>query len=195
MFAHFDPTVLTSGVYRTGIPHIDLPDESVLYYKDGKTASVGVIGNKRNGRMRIVTNGKPDAALSVFDDGMESPDEMTMIMAAVLPLALHKDPKDVANIGFGSGLTVHTLLGDSRLRSVDTIEIEPAMFEGAKAFGKRVERAYTDPRAHIHFEDAKAYFASHASKYDVIVSEPSNPWVTASRASLRASGITSCRVT
>ncbi len=178
VFAHFDPTVLTSGVYRTGIPHIDLPDESVLYYKDGKTASVGVIGNKRNGRMRIVTNGKPDAALSVFDDGMESPDEMTMIMAAVLPLALHKDPKDVANIGFGSGLTVHTLLGDSRLRSVDTIEIEPAMVEGAKAFGKRVERAYTDPRAHIHVEDAKAYFASHASKYDIIVSEPSNPWVS-----------------
>ncbi|HEY6892798.1 MAG TPA: spermine synthase, partial [Rhodanobacteraceae bacterium] len=178
MFARFDPAVLTSGVYRTAIPHIDLPDESVVYYKDGKTASVGVVANKANGRMRIVTNGKPDASLAVLDGGRESPDETTMIMAAVLPLALHKNPLDVANIGFGSGLTVHTLLGDSRPQHVDTIEIEPAMYEGAKAFNKRVQRAYTDPRARIHFEDAKAYFASHASKYDVIISEPSNPWVT-----------------
>jgi predicted membrane-bound spermidine synthase len=178
VFARFDPAVLTSGVYRTGIPHIDLPDESVVYYKDGKTASVGVVANKANGRMRIVTNGKPDASLAVFDDARESPDETTMIMAAVLPLALHPNPREIANIGFGSGLTVHTLLGDSRPQHVDTIEIEPAMYEGAKAFGKRVERAYTDPRARIHFEDAKAYFASHASKYDVIISEPSNPWVS-----------------
>jgi spermidine synthase len=177
-FVKFDPAYLSAGVYRTGLAHIDLPDESVVYYKDGKTSSVAVVANKANGRMRIVTNGKPDASLSVFDDGQESPDETTMIMAAVLPLALHPDPKTVANIGFGSGLTVHTLLGDSRLRTVDTVEIEPAMFEGAKAFGTRVERAYTDPRAHMHFEDAKAYFAAHGSKYDVIISEPSNPWVS-----------------
>lgn len=177
-FARFDPAVLTSGVYRTGIPHIAVPNESVVYYKDGKTASIGVVADKANGIMRIATNGKPDASLAVLGNGAQSPDESTMILAAVLPLALHKAPRDVANIGFGSGLTVHTLLGDSRLRSVDTIEIEPAMYEGAKAFGKRVERAYLDPRAHIHFEDAKAYFASHASKYDIIISEPSNPWVS-----------------
>jgi hypothetical protein len=177
-FARFDPSVLTAGVYRTGVAHIAVPHESVVYYKDGKTASIGVVANRSNGTLRIVTNGKPDALLAAREDGVQSPDEATMILAAALPLALHKDPRDVANIGFGSGLTVHTLLGDSRLRNVDTIEIEPAMYEGAKAFGKRVERAYTDPRAHIHFEDAKAYFASHASKYDIIISEPSNPWVS-----------------
>jgi spermidine synthase len=177
-FVHFDPAELTSGVYRTGVPHIAVPRESVVYYKDGKTASIGVIANKANGTLRIVTNGKPDALLAALDSGVQSPDEATMILAAVLPLSLHKEARDVANIGFGSGLTVHTLLGDSRLRKVDTIEIEPAMYEGAKAFGKRVERAYTDPRAHVYFEDAKAYFASHASKYDIIVSEPSNPWVS-----------------
>jgi spermidine synthase len=176
-FAKFDPAVLGAGVYRTGVVRI-ADAERVVFYKDGKTASVAVVANGENGSMRIVTNGKPDAALAVFNEAMQSSDEATMIMAAALPLALHPDPKTVANIGFGSGLTVHTLLGDSRLQRVDTIEIEPAMYEGAKAFGKRVDRAYTDPRSHIYFEDAKAYFASHSSKYDIIVSEPSNPWVS-----------------
>ena len=175
-FAKFNPANLASGVYRTGIAHLNSDDEKVVYYKDGKTSSVAVVLNQPMASMRIVTNGKPDASIAMV--GPASGDEVTMVMAGALPLALHPDPKEIANIGFGSGLTVHTLLGDSRLRHVDTIEIEPAMYEGAKAFGERVERAYTDPRARIHFEDAKAYFAAHSSKYDVIVSEPSNPWVS-----------------
>jgi hypothetical protein len=70
------------------------------------------------------------------------------------------------------------MLGDSRLERVDTIEIEPAMIEAAKAFGKYVERAYNDPRSHFHIEDARTYFSANRSKYDIILSEPSNPWVS-----------------
>src|SRR6185369_11651778 len=61
---------------------------------------------------------------------------------------------------------------------VDTIEIEPIMVEGAKLFHKRVFRAYDDPRSHIHIDDAKTFFAANNSKYDFIISEPSNPWVS-----------------
>lgn len=177
-FAKFDPEAMASGVYRTGVAHLSPKDDHVVYYKDGKTSSVAVIANSANDSIRIVTNGKPDAALAVSEDLAPTGDESTMIMLGTLPLSLHPAPKDIANIGFGSGLTVQTLLGDSRVHRVDTVEIEPAMYEGAKAFGPRVERAYKDPRAHIHFEDAKAYFASHDAKYDVILSEPSNPWVS-----------------
>jgi hypothetical protein len=59
------------------------------------------------------------------------------------------------------------------LRRVDTIEIEPAMVEGAKAFGKHTARAFDDPRSHIDYDDAKAYFASRLERYDIIISEPS----------------------
>ncbi|MDH5246688.1 MAG: hypothetical protein OEW98_09565, partial [Betaproteobacteria bacterium] len=72
----------------------------------------------------------------------------------------------------------NTLLSDMRLESVDTIEIEPAMIEGARYFEKVNFRAFSDPRSHIRIEDAKTFFAAHQSRYDVIVSEPSNPWVS-----------------
>ena len=84
----------------------------------------------------------------------------------------------VANIGFGSGLTTHTLLGSPRIKVLDTIEIERMMVEGARKFQPRNARAYEDPRSHIHIEDAKTYFASSGKRYDIIVSEPSNPWVS-----------------
>jgi spermidine synthase len=101
-----------------------------------------------------------------------------MILAAALPLALKPGAEYVANIGFGSGLTTHTLLGSPRVKRLDSIEIERMMIEGARLFAPNNQRAYSDPRSHIHIEDAKTYFASNAQRYDVIVSEPSNPWVS-----------------
>ena len=52
------------------------------------------------------------------------------------------------------------------------------MVEGAHAFLPNVEAAYSDPRSHIVIDDAKSYFARGSLRYDIIVSEPSNPWVS-----------------
>ena len=42
----------------------------------------------------------------------------------------------------------------------------------------RNSRAYGDPRSRIYIEDAKTFFAAGGKRYDIIVSEPSNPWVS-----------------
>lgn len=175
-FARFDPIAMASGVYRTGKAR-SAADSTLLYYRDGKTASIAVLEDGF-GTRTIATNGKPDASISMSLQRAPTIDEITMVMAAVLPLGMHAKPAEVANIGFGSGLTTHTLLADPRVERVDSIEIEPSMIEGAKAFRPIVERAYTDPRAKVHIEDARSYFTAHNAKYDVIISEPSNPWVS-----------------
>lgn len=172
----FDPMTTASGVFRHGRTSLQNGDR-ILYYKDGKTASVATVLSQ-NGGINISTNGKPDAAIQMTDKFPPSDDEATMLMLAALPLAMLDAPKKAGVIGFGSGMTTHTLLGDPRLERVDTIEIEPAMVEGAKVFGPRVERAYTDPRSHIVIDDAKSYFSGQNTKYDIIVSEPSNPWIS-----------------
>ena len=101
-----------------------------------------------------------------------------MTLTAAIPLAVRPDAQSAAIIGFGSGISTHTLLASPLLKRVDTIEIEAAMVEGAQLFRPRNERAYTDPRSHILIDDAKAFFARSSAKYDIIVSEPSNPWVS-----------------
>jgi hypothetical protein len=78
----------------------------------------------------------------------------------------------------GSGLTTHTLLADASIEVVDTIEIEPAMVAGARGFGERISRAFDDPRSRIHTGDAKTFFSLNNKQYDIIVAEPSNPWVS-----------------
>lgn len=101
-----------------------------------------------------------------------------MTLLGALPLAIHDHPEEIGVIGFGSGMSTHILLGDERVKRVDSIEIEPVMVEGARAFGAKVARAYDDPRSHIIIDDAKSYFSGRQAKYDIIVSEPSNPWIS-----------------
>ena len=173
--APMDLLRMSSGVYRFGI-FLDPTRSKVDFYRDGKTATISVVDA---GRLRsIATNGKADASIARDANGRASTDESTMLLAAVLPLAMKPDAEEIANIGFGSGLTTHSLLGSPRVKRVDTIEIERMMVEGARFFLPRNERAYDDPRSHLHIEDAKTYFASEGRKYDIITSEPSNPWVS-----------------
>ncbi len=171
----FDPMTLASGVYRNGHSLIEANDR-MRFYRDGKTASVSVI-EAPQGELIIATNGKPDAAI-MLGKNHPTTDEPTMMLAAALPLSMQDAPRRVGVIGFGSGLTTHTLLGDPRLEQVDTIEIEEAMVQGARLFGSRVARAYNDPRSRIVIDDAKAYFSGQKSRYDIIISEPSNPWIS-----------------
>lgn len=172
----FDPMRLASGVFRTGESRLGEGDQ-VVFYRDGKTSSVSVVASP-SGVVRIATNGKIDASIRVVGQGEPQMDEPTMVLAAALPLAMHPEPRTVGVIGFGSGLTTHALLADHRLTQVDTVEIEEAMVEGAAAFGEHVERAYLDPRSRIIIDDAKSYFSGQQAKYDIIVSEPSNPWIS-----------------
>ncbi len=175
-FAQLDTLSMASGVYRRS-KVLGKNEAKVVYHRDGKTATVNLI-QFRGGTLTITTNGKPDASINMSGTTRRSSDETTMILAGVLPNLYHPKAKKVANIGFGSGQTTHTLLQAPWLERVDTIEIEPAMVEASREFGYRVVSAYTDRRSHIYFDDAKTFFSVRRSKYDIIVSEPSNPWVS-----------------
>jgi len=170
-----DPRRVVSSVYRTGIPVVP-GSVAVPYLRDGKTATVSL--SETDGMMWIATNGKPDAAIQV-GPGAATSDEGTMVLAAAIPLSLHVGARRIANIGFGSGLTTHLLLASPALERLDSIEIEPLMVEAARqGFGSRIHNVFEDPRSHIIYEDAKTFFAASREPYDLIVSEPSNPWVS-----------------
>ncbi len=172
--AILEPERLSSGVFRYGQA---LPDFGrVSFYRDGKTASVAV-RSQQGSIVTIITNGKPDAGIRIDPTLPPTQDEYTMSLVAALPLLMKPDAKTFANIGWGSGLTAEVVLSHTGPRSIDSIEIEPAMVAGARSFSPRVTRPYRDPRSKVYFEDAKSYFARHGTRYDVIMAEPSNPWV------------------
>ncbi len=173
------PEQLASGVFRSGNAQRDSTsptDRQVVYYRDGKTASVSLRDTVST--RAIVTNGKPDAAIELVRSKPRSSDEITMAMLAGLPLSLRSRYDSVAVVGFGSGLTSHVLLGSDQVGRVDTIEIEPVMVDAARGFGVMNERVYFDKRSNIIINDARTHFAAGNKLYDLVISEPSNPWVS-----------------
>ena len=129
--------------------------------------------------MTIATNGKPDAGIQM-GPGEPTVDESTMVLAAAIPLSMQPHPARVANIGFGSGLTTHTLLASAAGRSASTRSRSSRSWwtPRARASARASTTSSRIPRSHIVIEDAKTFFASSREPYDLIVSEPSNPWVS-----------------
>ena len=170
-----DARRMASGVFRTGQLLDAKGVEQVKMHFDGKTSTISVTGSSEFLALR--TNGKSEGAVRI-DSGPPVDDERMMTLLGALPQFLAPEARLAANIGFGTGLTSHTLLASTRLERLDTIEIEPAVVQAAVAFRPRNARALDDPRSHVHYDDAKTYFSAQQRRYDVIVSEPSNPWVS-----------------
>ncbi|MBV9191048.1 MAG: spermidine synthase, partial [Betaproteobacteria bacterium] len=170
-----DANKMTAGVFRHG----DLAssrDAPILFRKDGKTATVHLVKYPEATSLR--TNGKSDGSINMDPAGERGSDEVTMVLTGALPLALKPDAKSVAVIGIGTGLTMHTVLQNFDIERVDTIEIEPAMAEASRGFAPRNGAAFADPRGRIVIDDAKSFFSMQGRRYDVVISEPSNPWVS-----------------
>ncbi|MGH7620136.1 MAG: fused MFS/spermidine synthase [Gemmatimonadaceae bacterium] len=183
--SNFDHTYMTSGVYRYGAVQ-DPGTRHVLFYKDGRTATVSVRRLPETGGLTLGTNGKPDASLGpewmnpklVTPPGPFTHDAPTQLFVPLVALAHAPKAQEAAVIGFGSGMTTHALLGSPALKHVVTIEIEPEMINASRSFYPANARAYEDKRSTFAIDDARAYFAARAQKFDLIVSEPSNPWVS-----------------
>ncbi len=176
-------THMTLGVFRLSYAH-DMLDEStwgapdLVYYNDGLTTTVTV---ERWGRhYALKNNGKVDAS-----NGDDMP---TQINVSAYPMLLHpRGPEDldVAIVGFGSGVTVGTTL-KFPVRRVDVIELERSIPEAARFFEDVNHLNYAldhwpyvqMDRLQIINDDGRNYLSSTQQQYDVIISEPSNPWIT-----------------
>jgi predicted membrane-bound spermidine synthase len=176
---------LTSGVYRRG--SLAVPDEAVVFYRDGRTATVTGVRMGPGALTYLATNGKADASLTAEwlipcrVDPRRLPlasDAATQTLSALIALAHAPRARLAAVIGHGSGISSHHLLASPALRRLATIEIEPEMINGSRIFFPLNGRVFGDRRSELVVDDAKSYFAAGHERYDLILSEPSNPWVS-----------------
>jgi spermidine synthase len=171
--------VLGSGVYRVRntFPSKQFwlarkASTELLYYKDSADATVAVErspeprGTEPQVVLRI--NGKTDAS--------SRGDLSTQYLLAHLPMAAKPDAKNVFVLGFGSGITGGALLGHPIERLTIAENCGPVLEAGHyfKEFNRGV---LTNARTTIRRDDARTVLKLGKTKYDIIINEPSNPWV------------------
>jgi spermidine synthase len=169
-------TLTTSGAYRmrgTAAESFEAYRElnqqpKLLFHRDGASATVTVKEFPKN-HLFLQVNGKTDASTGT--------DMLTQLMLGHVPALLHPDPKDALVIGLGSGVTCGALLTHSGFTNVDVVEICPEVVEAARYFGPVNENVLTNELLTLHVDDAKSFLNTAQKKYDIIISEPSNPWM------------------
>jgi spermidine synthase len=172
----WDRHVLISGVTIYNDRYEDLPLDSlrledmkrddILYYREGLTATVSV---QRIGKdyLYFRTNGKIDGSYG---------DALSQLMTGYIPLLLNPDAKRGAVIGLGTGMTAGAVAAFP-LQEIEVLEIEPAMKEAAVFFNEKNGKVLEDPRVRLIATDGRNYIVGTPNRYDVIASEPSNPWI------------------
>ena len=165
---------LNAGVYRLGrqgdlaLSNLDrdLANTTVAYAKEDEICFVTVTDNGVNRSLRV--NGKPDASTGT--------DMQTQKMVAHWPLLLKPDAKRVLLIGLGSGITADAALCHP-LKILECPELSPAVVKAARYFSKENHNVHDSDRLALVEDDGRNYLERSSQRYDVIISEPSNPWI------------------
>ena len=174
----WDPEVMSSAVYRYAPSLVNKSRQELfdflkrgqgetVFYKEGITATVAV---QRQGGGRVLkVNGKPEASTAG--------DMPTQILIGALPLLVRGHTDDVLLIGLGSGVTLGSV-EQFPVKRVTCVELEPAVIEASRHFEDVNNHPLDDPRLRMISNDGRNFIYTTDEKFDVIVSEPSNPWVT-----------------
>ena len=188
----WQPYILSTGIFRyvkdyAGLNRTGFRERArkiageVLFFKEGLTCTVTIFRTPLN--LILAINGKPDASTP---SGLVNPlapnatprlgDLPTQSLVGHLPLLMAPTMTNVLLVGLGSGVTAGALL-QHPVQNVECIELEHAVIEAEKYFQEFNNQPLADPRVKMIVNDARNHLLVTDKKYDVIVSEPSNPWL------------------
>ena len=172
-------TLFSSGFFRVSIARDYIYRKihkkewkfpKLAFYEDGIATTVSV--DQWGKTLSLKNNGKVDAS----NEG----DMPTQITVGLLPLLLFPGdhaPK-VALIGYGSGVTAGAIT-QYPIASLELVELEPAiLYRASRLFDDVNHRPLENPKVTAHAGDGRNFLTQRSDKFDVIVSQPSNPWLT-----------------
>ncbi len=162
----FDALVGNSAKYNLD------KDEELVYFDDGIGGFTTVLKSQDpigNTYFSLYNSGKPDAS--------NKPGDMnTQTLLAHFPMIFHPNAQKVMVLGLASGITA----GEVSLypiRKLDIVDINQQTIAASEFFKPWNNEILSNPKAHLIIQDARAHLTLTREKYDVVISEPSNPWI------------------
>lgn len=143
----------------------------VVFFADGPAGFTTVerlVDSLGIERFTLLNSGKPDAS--------SHGDRSTQTLLGHVPLMFHSGAKTVMVLGLASGMTAGEVL-HYPVERVDALEINPAVIQAARFFEPWNNGCLEDRRCNVISQDGRNHLALSDERYDVIISEPSNPWM------------------
>jgi spermidine synthase len=153
--------------------HADLHSMFVppAIFRDGLSSAVSFhLGGEHWDVPNMRVNGKVDASRGQGD-------RLTQYFLGYLPTLMHPKPSRVGVIGLGGGFTLEAVAQCPGVERIECAELEPAVVEVAEFWKPYNGRVLEDPRVKVHLTDGRTFVLADSEKFDVLISEPSNPWI------------------
>lgn len=142
----------------------------LVHYEEGLYGMVSVVRKDKYTALRI--DGKSESSNVPIELVSEH-------QLAYIPMFASQNPKEVMLIGLGGGFTLGAITNFDEIESIDLVEINPHVVETAEEyFSEYNNHALDDPRVNTVIDDGRNHLAASSKKYDVIISQPSNIWLS-----------------
>lgn len=174
----WDRALMASGVYYRADTKLVLMEEQsleeiigeseLLYYAEGLDGTVTV--RRSDGERSLAVNGKTDAS--------SSGDLPTQVLLGQIPLNMDREIANAMVIGLGSGITAGSIATDPRIEALTVLEISGEVVAASDWFLPENYGVLDDPRVRLVTADARNFLLASEQSFDLIVSEPSNPWIS-----------------
>jgi len=149
----------------------EILSEDILFAGEGRTSSVAVVDYPSTNERSIHVGGKTMASTIPEDMRLQR-------MMGHLPALIHPNPKTALVIGFGAGVTAGSLVVHPEIERIVICDFEPLMPEiGGKYFATANYDVVNDPRVEVIIDDARHFIATTQEKFDIITSDPLDPWM------------------
>ena len=179
--APWNPLKMTAGTYkyvynmddrsREGVYNSHVKPYELMYYAEGLSSVVTVARNKNSGDVWLANNGKIDASSKA--------DMPTQVLVSHLPFLYRPEAETIMMLGLAAGYSAGSAALHKHTKVMDLVEIEERIIDASRFFDEWNHRPLEDPRVVMKVNDARNHLnLTPDGHYDLIVAEPSNPWLT-----------------
>jgi spermidine synthase len=170
----WDLQLMNSGVYyysqdideAGGLSRRLEKHSPIIEQIEGLEATVALYRNAQ-GQRYFRVNGKTD--------GSSITDIETQMLLGQLPMLFQSDARDILVVGLGTGITLGQV-AQYPGTNIDCAEISPAVVQISSHFAPENHNVLKKKNVRLLIEDARNLLQTSDKRYDIIVSQPSNPW-------------------
>jgi spermidine synthase len=138
----------------------------VVWEADGTESGVALVHDPTG--YAFIVNGK--------SDGAARGDAGTQVMLGLVGALTTPNPRRALVIGLGTGSSAGWLAAVPGIERVDVVELEPLILDVARASQPVNHDVMNNPKIHVTIGDAREALLTSSVRYDLIASEPSNPF-------------------
>lgn len=148
---------------------------TIHYIKEGQTGVISILSyDKYPCIMKLLNNGMNESWIDTCNDDNLLLNEFLL---GEIPILLHRHAKKAFIVGYGGGTTVKALYMND-LDSIDVVELDSAVLDAVGTLYGGELPTEGDERVNVKVNDARNSLLMSKSSYDIIVSQPSHPWLS-----------------